>query len=389
MSQEASSYSAMIIDNIKHEPPVEYLLILPPEQNETERKDKTSVKRKTKSEKTFKCEKCPHVTKYKSNLVLHSKRCGKNKLIKPVNIFQCDLCPVSSNKKSSLRKHMHVHNKLRPFACLECGQKFKNKAGLARHTGRMKELQCLPCKFECKCFYALVQHQKAHGSNIKFKCDQCSYNTISKVRLLRHKRLHVKKLSCESCEKKFSYPCDLKNHQMTHRHGIYKNLSNVSYHCAECGKMFATIKSLKQHSQLVHENLKAQCDYCLKLFKNKHYLHTHISTHLKLPCKVCKRLFSKHFLPKHIKEHFESQEYHCDLCGGQFKRRNTIKQHMVNVHPNGEYVCFLCRRRFNNIKGLLNHKKVHIGKKKFKCIKCKHVAPSNYFLKSHIKKHHG
>jgi KRAB domain-containing zinc finger protein len=389
MNSESNS-SEMIVDNIKHEPPEDYLLILPPPSlpvSESKVKDE-ALARESKG-KSLKCEKCDHVARSKANLKNHSKICGKKKLkVKEHLKFQCDLCPQFHSVKGRLRKHMVTHQELRPHVSLECGEGFKEAPGLKRHISRMREYSCVPCNFECKCQFTLLKHYKTHQKFIKFECDQCAWVGKTKATLMMHKKKHDKKLSCECCGEKFSFPCILKEHQELKRHGAYKNLAIASYACDKCDKSFVTLKNLKRHKIQIHYNVEIKCKICSKVFKNKDYLITHVSIHDKLPCKICNRLFSKHVMSLHLREHRESQEYHCDLCGGQYKQRNAIKTHMVDIHKNGEYVCILCRERFNSVHKLFDHKKFHIGRKQYKCLKCSAILQSNFCLKRHNKKKH-
>jgi KRAB domain-containing zinc finger protein len=390
-NSQSSCFSSKNIDNIKQEPSVEFLLILPQPPFElplikVEHENHKAVELKYKPKKCFQCGKCDRKLTSKISLENHSKICGKEKLKVNEHLkFQCDLCPHFCSLKGRLRNHMVVHQELRPHVCLECGEGFKEASGLKRHISRMREYSCVTCNFECNCQFTLLNHYKTHQ---KFKCDQCSYVTSKKSYLKIHQTTHTKTFSCETCDKNVTSKFQLESHQKFHRHGPFKEIPDDRFDCEKCDKSFKLLSGLKNHTKHVHDVAEIKCNICSKVFKNKHYLLTHVSIHNKLPCKVCNGLFSKHIMSVHLREHSESQEYHCDLCGGQYKRRNSIKTHMVDIHKNGEYVCILCRERFNSVHKLFDHKKFHIGRKQYKCLKCSAILQSNFCLKRHNKKKH-
>lgn len=134
---------------VKHEPPVEFVLILPRPTHdwpaikqedvklkwvESAQLTKFDAKRPSDSElfQTFLiCQHCHLVMKHQCNLTRHLKTCSK---LNPKG-FECDICGESVQAKSRMRKHMPKHSSEKKFRCTKCGFKFKrNWLIIRRHT---------------------------------------------------------------------------------------------------------------------------------------------------------------------------------------------------------------------------------------------------------------
>lgn len=107
---------------------------------------------------------------------------------------------------------------------------------------------------------------------------------------------------CAECDKKFSKPCYLKQHNNAHHSGPR------AHKCSKCGKRFPTLKSLNKH-MLNHTDKPFACEYCENTYRHKHDLERHASVHF-----------------------VDGNKFVCDVCGKGFQR----KDHLVN-HQNTHY----------------------------------------------------
>lgn len=85
------------------------------------------AKKRTKTERTYKCTRCnytsTHESNYKRHLRTHSNaRC-----------FQCALCKRKFKTAAILKTHAAIHLDL-TFPCATCGKVFKSKRGRDNHA---------------------------------------------------------------------------------------------------------------------------------------------------------------------------------------------------------------------------------------------------------------
>lgn len=100
---------------------------------------------------------------------------------------------------------------------------------------------------------------------------------------------HDDNLYCAECNKQFSKPSYLKQHNNAHHKGprIHK--------CSKCGKRFPTLMSLNKHI-LNHTNKPYICGVCKKTYRHKFDLERHMSVHgtgYKYSCRVCGKSFQR------------------------------------------------------------------------------------------------
>ncbi|XP_039999508.1 zinc finger protein 644a [Xiphias gladius] len=129
--------------------------------------------------------------------------------------YPCSKCKLIFKKEHHLHRHMKSHVdppniSPKPFICRECGQSFRQSGSLIEHMSihqekraRLNEdikgvndkkkedknvkLFCPQCPFGTNCPNTFVQHAKTHEKDKrKFRCDKCSFRTLSENDLRRH-----------------------------------------------------------------------------------------------------------------------------------------------------------------------------------------------------------
>jgi len=282
---------------------------------------------------------------------------------KKENNFQCEHCI----KVFSLKKHMNehvrsVHEGIRNFECGFCDKKFFKKYEKTKHerkhTGE-KPHQCQICGDSFKQKLTFDEHMTFHSGIQEFQCIDCG-KQFGLERSLRHHRLlrHTHQLPCNMCDKKFSTKSHLERHVKGH-------LGIKDSQCVDCGKQFASNRSLKQHMANEHLDQKPEnqevftCPVCGKLFKYvnnmKTHMKTHSESHVKVQCNECgKHYKTERILKDHIRIiHMGKSRHKCEICGKAFGRLTALEVHQTtHAKP---YQCEICNQGYKTQSSMAKH----------------------------------
>jgi len=182
----------------------------------------------------------------------------------------------------------------------------------------------------------MLNHIKQVHLKIRFKCDQCDYESGQKGTLVRHQlAVHsdgVRYLQCPHCPKTYKWETDFRRHLEKH--------TNVKFKCDECQKEFSEKRGLRHHIKVDHLNIKKKCDIEGCGFEttnvqslNAHKVRKHAPEKL-LKCKFCKYETPRMGdLKRHLKaSHLKLKEYRCPHCDFLGSRKDNIKTHMKKQH---------------------------------------------------------
>lgn len=106
-----------------------------------------------------------------------------------------------------------------------------------------------------------------HTKTFPHKCDKCSFKTITKSRLIYHKKIEHDKNTFKRAETRHI-------HQKLHNAEYLKNRCT----CLTCGKIFSTSFQMKCHMNL-HSD-KFICQTCKKHFVSRKSLDKHEANHV-------------------------------------------------------------------------------------------------------------
>lgn len=199
------------------------------------------------------------------------------------------LCPICGNEYTggSLRHHLKTHedSKTNPdvFPCDTCGKIYKSKSGLSDHIKvnhlKSQNYDCPECgeKFDTK--YNKKYHIQKFHTDIRFKCQICSYSGVTASLLKKHMRRHTGEArprthvcKYESCGKSFIFPIHLREHE-AHAH-----LGKRLFKCDSCDKSYTTSKCLEFHYKTKHIGKRRHaCPNCPAAFFKNMELRNHIT----------------------------------------------------------------------------------------------------------------
>ena len=198
-----------------------------------------------------------------------------------------------------------------------------------------------------------------HEGGKKIKCPFCDkdYEKSEKKLLRAHiSRVHEKRITCDICDKKFSYSRDLKSHA-SKIHSLPLNTENLLkndvhegekiFKCSSCDKFFDKSVKLRQHVRNVHEKIK------------------------KIPCKICNKKFDS---PSDLDRHTQYRKcliapnvaalHKCEHCGKIFGISKNLQRHILATHVDDskkEFKCKIdnCQKSFSQEISLIQHTKTH------------------------------
>jgi len=166
------------------------------------------------------------------------------------------------------------------------------------------------------------------------------------------------------------------------------NISEDGLVCQDCGKIFSTRCSARQHWRNVHSGVKLyHCQLCGKEFSRKEVYEAHLLSHSgekSFMCSECGKTFNrKHVRDIHERIHKKDLRYSCKDCDKVFINNYQLTNHM-RVHSGEKpFICNICEKRFTQKHHLVTHMRVHTGTKPYQCSSCK-----NWFKYLSTKRNH-
>ncbi|TMS05209.1 Transcriptional repressor CTCF [Larimichthys crocea] len=214
------------------------------------------TKIKKKGTRPHKCTDCDMAFVTSGELVRHRRY--KHTHEKP---FKCSMCDYASVEVSKLKRHIRSHTGERPFQCSLCSyasrDTYKLKRHMRTHSGVHLRKQhsfietgkkCRYCDAVFHERYALIQHQKSHKNEKRFKCDMCDYCCRQERHMVMHRRTHTgeKPYACSQCEKTFRQKQLLDMHFKRYHD---PNFVPTAFVCPKCSKTFTRRNTMARHAE--------------------------------------------------------------------------------------------------------------------------------------------
>ena len=211
------------------------------------------------------------------------------------SLLVCLFCDSKFSSHEELMLHSQIHNAVKPYLCLECGNRYAYKGALKRHveshTKDKLTYNCDECDYVCVNKRSMTDHGIAHSSNKNFSCTKCDCKTISNRSLSKH---------------------------------IKENNHVNNFKCTECDSEFRFLKSLTKHANDVHNNKEPfACSICEKSFSKKYNLTKHMKIH-----KV-----HDNAINRDIENYHDAEMNQCD-------KYNNLENHVDELQNN----CVSCKQ---------------------------------------------
>nr|XP_034838826.1 zinc finger protein 43-like [Maniola hyperantus] len=278
--------------------------------------------------------------------------------------YKCEKCITSFDHEVNLVDHINKKHKKEEGSqvCNICESVLNTKISFEEHYKRhYRRYECIKCGRRDNNVYSVLQHYKeTHGKvDMTFTCQLCDFTTES----------------------------------------IHK-LSNRTYSCEPCGKVYRNKSGLSTHMALKHSDMKpAYCVPCNQSFPSESSLRHHLrkaSKHIseedkKFTCSDCNAKFlAKRQLQEHIDwVHLKCTNHTCNKCSKSFKCERNLKRHLMYVHdkirPPRNKICDHCGRAFQTSAILRCHIRTHTGERPLQCTHCAATFAHSAALYTHKK----
>ncbi|KAG5677146.1 hypothetical protein PVAND_006928 [Polypedilum vanderplanki] len=187
----------------------------------------------------------------------------------------------------------------------------------------------------------------------------------------KQKRKIARNFKCKICSVSHATQKTLENHIMYNHSNTLsrdeilrikkRNREDRMRICPMCG---IKVDQLNRHIKKEHLNIKRYfCDHCPYSSFKRFDISSHVLKHRKKPKK----------------------EFMCDICGTEFLRKCSMRQHVRDFHSNKDpFICTICNQKFKTMTLMKKHQKWrHEGGHKVKCPDCdKELA--KFCLEKHI-----
>lgn len=143
---------------------------------------------------TYPCQFCNKILFSEKTLLEHVQIKHEKK---PRNYrLLCYICGIGIKSKGTLKDHLLVHTREKPYNCEKCDKRYRTKAALSGHIARAHlDVRNHICSICGRGFYdrvILENHTRTHTGERPFKCHVCDKCFSFQAALRTHMKIHTK-----------------------------------------------------------------------------------------------------------------------------------------------------------------------------------------------------
>jgi len=134
---------------------------------------------------------------------------------------------------------------------------------------------CTKCEFRCVTEHMLKNHMlRKHTEKeaMRYHCDHCSYATVEKAALDKHRRYkhtNERPFMCDTCGFSTATASSMARHKRSHS-------QTKPHKCEICGHEYADKKRLRDHMYLHSDYKPFKCEYCSYTCRRSDNLSSHV-----------------------------------------------------------------------------------------------------------------
>lgn len=248
--------------------------------------------------------------------------------------LKCNKCPRMFHFKSQLERHLQIHDRLETKVRL----KLDLKTLIKRKTKPVDELKCTICSAEFTSRQTWRVHRATAHVEPRFKCSKCDKSFHFKSRLLTHLEVH-ERLDSKSKDVPKIRPVKLKQIHKGH-----------SFPCSVCKVVLRSYNARRYHYSVAHKEPRLKCNKCEKPFHFRSQLARHLQMHENMDLGKMKA---------NIKKKIKPEGHICPVCNVAFKPGNAWRVHSATAHKEPRFKCPECAKPFHFKSRYLKHIPIH------------------------------